>query len=198
MVKSNDKQIDAYQALSGALKQVGSVSSASECHGILCGQLCRGQNLSGMGWLQDLLGTADPDGEDAVGLATIMAEQLRSINGQLTGGDLGFRLLLGDEDEMAAVRALSLTQWCEGFLFGFALGGEFDKNSVVDEVQEALQDIRDITRMDLSQQDYSEEDEAALVEIEEYVRVGAMLVFEEIRHVSNQKVSPAVENDTIH
>src|SRR5690606_28483311 len=87
-------------------------------------------------------------------------------------------LLPGDDAPLAdQVQALAL--WCHGFLGAVAVSGSTEDGEDVDEV---LRDFAQISRAGLSEAEAAGEDQPdfALAEIQEYVRVGAQLVFEEL------------------
>jgi uncharacterized protein len=88
-------------------------------------------------------------------------------------------------------RADALVDWCRGFLGGFGLGGPDIHNRLSEEGKEILRDIGSIASASLDFGD-EDEDEDALIEVHEFVRMGVMLLFTEC-HIPNQ---PA--NDTLH
>ena len=88
---------------------------------------------------------------------------------------LGFALLLPDEDSAVAERADALLGWCRGFLGGFGLSAGAEP-PLSPEASEALDDMSKIAASRLSYDD-PEGDEAALVEVAEFVRVAALLLY---------------------
>ena len=93
---------------------------------------------------------------------------------QLEDRDFGFELLLPDADATLEERSGALFDWCRGFLgaFGLAAGAE---PKLSDEATEALADLAKLA-MATAQADGDQEDEAALAEIEEFVRVATLLL----------------------
>lgn len=157
----------------------------SECHGVLCGMICRGSDggvndfLSSLEQLQ--LGTAAGSL-----LHTVMAEAFHSTQQQLADEELRFHLWLPDDDQPLEERTLALAQWCTGFLAGLGLGGPLQSMSV--EAAEALEDLRQIARagFDTGPEEPGtlepeEDDEQAFSEIVEYVRVVTLILREELR-----------------
>ena len=102
---------------------------------------------------------------------------------QLADEEMGFALWLPEDEEPLEERTISLAQWCAGFLAGLASGGQFEALS--EEAREAIDDLQQIARAELtspeSAEQDSEEDEAALVEIIEYVRIVTLMIREEFR-----------------
>jgi uncharacterized protein YgfB (UPF0149 family) len=104
-----------------------------------------------------------------------------ATQGQLNDPTCDFHLLLPGDDEAIALRVQALGDWCQGFLTGLALGGIKDLQALPDNVREIANDLLEIARAhssyDLEEQ---EEDEQAYAELTEYVRVGVMLINEEL------------------
>ncbi|GAB3341919.1 UPF0149 family protein [Marilutibacter aestuarii] len=144
--------------------------SASELHGGLCGWLAGGGGLK-PDWLGAVL--ADPaapvpaDGSALQQLAAATASQLADRS-------FGFDLLLPGGETSLATRSGALFEWCNGFVgaFGLALGAQA---SLSEEGQEALADLARLARAQ-AQEEGDDSDEEALVEIEEFVRVAALLL----------------------
>lgn len=145
---------------------------AAELHGSLCGWLSGGGRSDRNDWLRPLAleaetGTPERDGAlDRLYLASCA---------QLADPDLGFGLLLPDEDRAVAERAEALLGWCRGFLGGFGLSAGAEP-PLSPEASEALDDMSKIAASRLSYDD-PEGDEAALVEVAEFVRVAALLLY---------------------
>jgi uncharacterized protein YgfB (UPF0149 family) len=85
---------------------------------------------------------------------------------------------LPSDDRPLPERAEALVDWCRGFLGGFGLAGTEAHAKLSEEAQEILRDLGSIAAAQL---DFGEEgdDEDALIEVHEFVRVGAMLLFAE-------------------
>lgn len=154
----------------------------AECHGLLCGLLCchsggtAGDFLDHLAAMQLLV---DP-GE---ALAAAMVDTWERTTRQFEDEELGFQLWLPDDDETIEDRTISLAQWCSGFLAGLGSGCSLEDLS--DDAREALQDLMEISRAEVSSEPGGEaggeEDEAAYAEIVEYVRIVALSLREEFR-----------------
>lgn len=167
-----------YQELAQRLAVSELNPSAAEAHGILCGMICAGEPRAEDAWMNELLvGTDDADlltlecRQSLQGLAVITREQIQ-------GPGLGFTPLLPDEATPLAERALALYDWSRGFLYGLGIVG-VDVSGLSEQGREVLSDFASITRLDLDDLDDSENNEQALMELTEFVRVAAMLVYEE-------------------
>ncbi|HEY4555337.1 MAG TPA: UPF0149 family protein, partial [Lysobacter sp.] len=93
---------------------------------------------------------------------------------QLSDRSFEFELLLPESDAPLVERSGALFDWCRGFVgaFGLAAG---QATTLSDESREALADLAKLAAAQ-PQEDGDEEDEEALVEIEEFVRVAALLL----------------------
>lgn len=170
-----------YDSLEQALQELAAVCGASECHGMVCGQLCRGTQTDARQWLELILGR--PVGEDrmlAAQGARLLEPILIDTAGALGSADFSFEPLLPDDRESLSRRSAALGKWCEGYLFGFALGGELQENSLSGEAMEALRDLRDFTHIQVEEV-MDEADEPAYMEVLEYIRVVVMLLFQELQ-----------------
>jgi uncharacterized protein len=94
---------------------------------------------------------------------------------------MDFRMLLPDEDASLEERAVALAAWCSGFLYGLATHGLRPMEELPEELREILTDFSEIGRAGVAEEEVGEAGENALAELEEYVRVGAQLVYDECR-----------------
>lgn len=143
-------------------------SSPAELHGSLCGWLAAG-GADMAGWLAQVM--ADPAlPTPATG---DVLDRLRVVSvSQLRDPDFGFQLLLPQADAVSA-RATALFAWCRAFLGGFGLAlGEVPLS---EDAQEALADLANLGGAQLDETD-EEDDEEALAEIEEYLRMAVLLL----------------------
>jgi uncharacterized protein YgfB (UPF0149 family) len=154
----------------------------AESHGLLCGLACREPGRDAAFFLEQLAAmrlVIDP-GE---ALQAALVEAWQSTLAQYEDEEFGFSLWLPDDDEPLEDRTVALGRWCSGFLAGLGSGGQLDALS--DEAREAIGDLQEIARAELSAPgaagSQSEEDESAYAEIVEYVRVVALVLREDFR-----------------
>lgn len=115
---------------------------------------------------------------------------------QFESNDFEFTLLLPDDEQLLAQRVEALGSWCGGFLSGFGLHAE-RQSKLSAEADEGLRDLAQIARIAADSDAESEEDEADLMEVEEYVRMAAMLIFSECNRVPDKDL-PGDEPRTLH
>lgn len=169
-----------YQALQDALRGAGATADAAEAHGTLCGMLSANLGSGEVRWLQEIFPeageTPPPEGEARRLLDEVFAE----TRTQLADALLGFQMLLPDEDDALSTRVDALGHWCQGFLYGLAVAGVTDPAKLPADSAEILKDLSDIAGAGFEVDD-DEASETAYVEILEYVRVGVLLVSEELQ-----------------
>ena len=155
-----------------ALRSGGVGMGAAEFHGAVCGWVAGGGATDGRDWLSRV--TADPAAEPPA--AGSVLDRLRAASvAQLEDREFGFDLLLADASASLGERSESLFEWCRGFLGGFGLATGA-RPPLSEEGQEALADLARLATA-TAQDEGDEEDEDALAEIEEFVRVAALLLY---------------------
>ena len=102
-----------------------------------------------------------------------------------------FSLLLPEYECAIDDRMLALSDWCSGFSLGLSMGGLQDKMLSNEDVKEFIQDVQYIAEACVKPESDSDENtEQSLVEIEEYVRMGVLLL--------NEELQPTAPAPTIH
>lgn len=153
-----------------AARDLGIVLPAAELHGALAGWLAGG-GTAGSEWLAKVL--AD-DALPAVPAGSGLDRLREASEAQFEDRDFGFELLLPGADASLAERSGALFDWCRGFLGGFGLSSGANP-PLSEESREALTDIARLAAAS-AQDEGDDEDEDALAEIEEFVRVAALLL----------------------
>jgi uncharacterized protein YgfB (UPF0149 family) len=159
------------------LQTLHSSLAAAESHGCLCGALCTTQQYPIESWFDEIVPDADADPSDErAPLRLLFADTLRALRGD----EMEFELLLPDDDAALLERALALSQWCQGFLYGFGIGQAVPREQLSREVEEVLRDLTHISQASVETGGDAEEEEQAYVEIVEYVRAGVQLIHDEL------------------
>lgn len=176
------------QALIESLQ--GSVNAA-ELHGMLTAELCVGMESDLSALVASCLQFA---GEDLRPTAAD-EQELRAIAAQTLQGlqdpNMSFQMLLPDDEAALVSRAAGLGEWCQGFMFGFAVAEKKAGLSLSDqdEIAEILQDFAAISKVDEElggqqddeteavEQDDDGENEEDLMQLAEYVRVATLNVY---------------------
>jgi hypothetical protein len=154
--------------------------SASELHGALAGYLAAGGMSPAREWLSAL---ALEEIDDALGDAPARELFDRLFSGcaaDLEDPELAFDLLLPDDTEPMGERAIALVDWCRGFLGGLGLAGADLEQGLTSEASEILGDLARIAATRFDEESGGEDDEVAYAEVVEYVRVGVLVLHQEL------------------
>lgn len=137
--------------------------------------MCNGQSFS-LQSLVDLLGV------DALSDESDVEDFVNASLETLFADDMSFAPLLPEDEAALDTRATAIGQWTGSFLAGLVAGlAEQDQRSFAslpEEVQEIVGDFTAITEINLSgdDTDAGEEAEADLMQVQEFVKIGALLV----------------------
>jgi hypothetical protein len=171
------------QALADDVVDSGVPLSPATLHGAACGFAIFPGEYYPYYELADLL---DPGltGDDPA-----LERFVAAVREQLEAEDLGFTLLLPDEDVPIVDRLAALGLWCGSFLaaFGSGLGMVRDDDladegglALPEEIQEVVDDLAAIAEVEpesaLDAEDDPEEAEAQFIELEEFVKVAVLLM----------------------
>ena len=153
--------------------------SPAEVHGILTGLICSGESEVSFDSWQNLLMDSKTQSSDNERMGDALSALITLIDRALQSQDFAFRLLLPPDSESVSNRTQALAHWCHGFTLGLRWNGAIEPNTLEPDAAEAIIDIADIARADTTS--VAPDDETALAEIEEYLRVAAQLIFEATR-----------------
>jgi len=173
-----------YQAVSNVLEKYDAELGAAEAHGLAVGMLCIGLNVNVVNWLDELF----PDGlvltEEDRSLLENLFERTRELLDPETE-EFVFDLFMPDDGEALRARAEAIRCWGQGFLFGVGYQGKQERAAQwPGDCEEVMRDIIEFTKIDSDVE--GEEDEAALMEIQEYLRAAALIVRDQFADQSNQ------------
>lgn len=181
------RETTTYDQLQAALDLADLDMRASEVHGMVCGEICRQLRLGRDPDYPALLGVS-ADTEGAEGNVLRIAIDLADQSRRALDAGMEFDLLIPGEHEPIDERTGSLADWARGFALALLRGDELRLADLDDNSAEVVRDLMKISEAQPGEE--TEEDERALAEIEEYMRVGVQLVFEEL-HPEEQ--SPAAD-----
>ncbi|HEX6613334.1 MAG TPA: UPF0149 family protein [Rhodanobacteraceae bacterium] len=164
--------------LAAALSSMRLGVGASELHGSLSGYLCGGGTAGAPALLSALELESDGAQPDEAG-QRLLGELYAETRVQLDDPELGFEPMLPDAARPLAERGDALVEWCRGFLGGLGLGGQASRRALSEEGAEILHDLDAIATSHFSYEDA--DDETSLVEVFEFVRIGVLLLYAELR-----------------
>jgi hypothetical protein len=185
--------------LEDLLFNVDATMGATESHGALCGMLCAQGATEASQWMLYVLGEHEETSKllQQTGKKLLQIHQI-SVE-QMNDTDAEFELMLPDDDEPLEMRVEALGTWCQGFVYGLAVGGIKEETVLPEDSKELIKDILEISRAGYvadneaelaTEEENTEEDEVAFMEVSEYVRMGILLIYEELQ--------PLQSSQTVH
>jgi uncharacterized protein YgfB (UPF0149 family) len=182
------------------LEDLGSSVPAAEAHGCLVGALCTTQHYPMERWLEEIIPDeerrVDDDSQQALRL--LYADTLNALRGEA----MDFELLLPGDEIPLATRAGGLSQWCQGFLYGFGSTAQINEvapkqDDLPANVNEILNDLTHIGRasVEIEGDADNESEEEAFAEVVEYVRVGVQLIHDELVPAQAHRIDMAEAGD---
>jgi yecA family protein len=178
------------------LYRIDASMGAADAHGALCGMLCARGTVELSEWVDHVIGEQEQGNELLHDVVHKLSELHQSTLEMMNDATGDFKLLLLDDDDPLPERVEALAAWCQGFIYGLAAGGIQEGSELPEDTAELLKDMIEISRaghdVDDTGVDESDDndDEMAYMEIEEYVRMGVLLVYEELQ--------PLQSTQTIH
>jgi hypothetical protein len=182
-----------YQDFQSLLHDAHALAEAAEAHGTLAGALCASPDYRLEDWLAEIL----PEGVAAGAAAAGLAPLFDATRAALLGGQLELQLLIPDDEQPLAARTEALALWCNGFLYGLGSNGSGDPAALPGDAGEVVRDFTEISRAGVDDSDGLEANEQALAQLVEFVRMGAILVCEELG-VLRAPPAPAGGRPSLH
>jgi len=160
----------SYQFIDKFFSHNSLVNSAAEAHGLATGMLCINGQAQSTAWIRQLFEEeAAPADEQARTLNLLFEETKESLESE----DYDFEAFLPQEEGVTlSEQVIALIDWCQGFLFG--VGSSYRAVEHSGQANEILQDIAEFTKLDPDAE--GEEDEAAFIEITEFLRTAVLLL----------------------
>ncbi len=172
----------SYQMVNTRLHTVDASTDAAEAHGILCGLICVDSSKALNAWLSHVLGDQDPRDATVQQTQRLLMDLRDKTSHEFTSGDFDLDLLLLDDEAPLSNRIECLSEWCQGFMFGLNIAGMMDLTKLSPEAQEISQDITEFAKAAYDQDEDQEVSEHSYTEIIEYIRIGALVIYEDLNH----------------
>ncbi|WP_116963665.1 UPF0149 family protein [Fastidiosibacter lacustris] len=175
-----NEQLPSYQAVTDALRKIKALSEASEAHALLCALFTVGAEVRIQAWMDSLMAEPIESGDIMAQAALKTLSQMYQVTkAQFLSHNIHFDLLLPIDEEVFYKRIDALAMWCQGYLSGLGLI-ELDYTKGSAEVQEAISDLLDVSRLQYDDEVTGQEDEEkAYVELVEYTKVAVLLIHSE-------------------
>lgn len=174
------------------LSQLNVPLSVSEVHGLGCALLCAQPSATAKTrWFTELLDAAAVSADEVASKAThlkTLDEWFSQTLSSMNDSDLDFSPALPDDEVPVAERVRALGDFCAGFTYGIGLSmTQRAHRPLPADTREIIEDFQAIDAADEVGDDGEslsvEKQESVYIELLEYVRVGVLLVLEELRPI---------------
>lgn len=170
-----------YNSLTDALAKAEADLVACEAHGALSGMLCAAGKIELSQWLEQIFEQFDVNNMLIKEASQLLVGLYNDTQTQLNNSEAEFQMMLPGDDVSLAQRTEALASWCQGFTFGLAAGGLKKDRKLPEDTAELIRDMVEIARAGHDLGDDSDEDEESYMQIYEYVRMGVLLINEELQ-----------------
>ncbi len=179
-----------YDEVAATLVRCPTLPSPSEAHGLVTGLLVAGVSPPRRAWEQELFGSLDP--------ADVLASECRSVLDRIFAAaevehdqeGMELTLLLPAGIAVDRARLVALSDWVEGFLFGLGLAGESLKVGLSSQGRSVLADIAEFARLDVDDAEDNDDNRSMLIDVEEFLREGVLLIEAELAGARQQADAP--------
>ncbi len=179
-----------YLRMESLLRRADCQYSAAEIQGVACGLLVVDLNADAEKWLGQIFQEYDPQNVLQQDISHELKQYIQNLRLQMQDSNLEFSLLLPEDDEALEDRVDAMQEWTQGFLLGIALAGLQDFSALPEDSKELVDDFIEISKVGNFTVDDLEESEEAYIHIVEYLRMGVLLIAEELQ--------PSTSSATIH
>lgn len=179
-MKPNHLMLPTFEEIGKYLQKSSIDLHPSELHGVVCGFICDVVNTMDEETLWKYIFSSLTNNNT---LRKLFQRMYASTFLQLSEFSFDFALLLPQDDININERARALGLWCQGFLKGLKnvkLALRRKTLKVTQDVREVLLDLKEIAKIRFGDIASNEEDETAFVELLEYVRLSAVLIYQEL------------------
>lgn len=162
----------------------------SEVHGIACGMLAGDNGADKIKWVKEIVPNIEAGNVLQGDAIREMGRLFDQAQREMQDSQLRFELFLPEDDDSLATRMEALQDWCQGFILGVTMVGVKDYSVLPEDSRDLLEDFVNIgTSGDFDFED-EQESEVAFTDISQYVRVGVLLI--------NEELQPMRQSATIH
>jgi yecA family protein len=178
-------QVPPFERFRQLLQAIELDVGASEIHGVITGLLCAGHADAHAAWFADLFANRSSEDLLVTEARQMLGQLYQATQEQLSDAGIAFSPYLPGDSLSLPERAECLTQWCQGFLYGLGLA-EIDWQALAKDANEAILDITEFTKLDYENIMSDEASELAYVQLQEYLRVATLLIWEELSTIRNR------------
>jgi uncharacterized protein YgfB (UPF0149 family) len=173
----------AYQILSSIFQPYNSDLSVAQAHGMATAMLCVDDHSDSINWLNEIFEAHEqPIEEDKAQIINLFEQTRKLLNPDESLFE--FDLFLPENVDLSE-QAITLANWCEGFLWG--IGYAQSKADWKEETDGILRDMVAFTKLDSDVEDDNDDDEAAFIQVHEYLRAAVLIIRDELNSDSNSQ-----------
>lgn len=176
-----------YVELTRVFEKIMPNCNVAQIHGLLCGTICANAGVD-----VDFI-KLFPLLKKSKKALSLLQQMYEVSYHELSEFSFQFSLILPTDSVDVNTRAENLGLWCQGFLTGL---GQVPATEVSDEVNEALEDMLEISKINFNDISTNDEDETAYFELVEYVRLSILMIFHELK--KDMQVIAQNETPSIH
>lgn len=180
MTSHESSSLPEYREVNESLQRAGFRQCPAELHGFALGMAVTGLPEPLTIWRQEVYAEFDSDDVLANECRALLDRVFAAAVADAADDQASLSLFLPQDIVVDAQRLAAVRDWCQGFLFGFGLGGDTAGASLSPQTRELLNDFAEFTRLDTDDVENSEENQSALIEVEEYLREGVLLIRDEL------------------
>ncbi len=172
------------------LIKINSINDVAESHGIASGMLVANTSADKLDWIKQVMGEIEEGDLPPDDIIELMGGWFNEIKNHLQDSNLRYELCLPDDDQTLEKRVTALQEWCRGFIMGIAMSGIKDFNELPEDTRDLISDFSRISAEEEFDLDNTDEAEIAYADISQYVRIGVLLI--------NEELQPMKTTSTIH
>lgn len=166
-------EITDYKMMETTFSRAQTALGVAESHGALGGMLCVNRDFPVAEWMAEVM----PE-EDA-GTRRLLEAIFTATRSQLADAGMGFTMLLPPDAAPLEERVTALGRWCQGYLYGLGIAGA-EESMLPTDATGVIRDFAEIARITIDGTP-DEEGEESYSELVEFVRMGVLLIREELR-----------------
>lgn len=178
-----NEQLPTYEQTDDALITLSAYGNAGQSHGLLCALMSAHARINREAWVDSLLGGhIEPSDERARAAYSFLGGLFNVTKDYFQRDELDLPLLLPSDDMPLSDRVEALGSWCQGYLTGLHLLGLDIKNNQSPEINECLQDLIEISQVELGDPDQADaQSEVHYIELVEHVRMAVLAIWQELK-----------------
>ncbi len=183
--------LPSYTEIADLLAEAHTTFTPSQVHGLFCGYICATSGKVDSRWEKIVFGK-----NKHAECRELLQEIYETSYHQMSEFSFEFTLILPSDDTDINVRTEALGLWCQGFLSGLEQCQIPLQNREESDVTDTLNDIIEIAQVNFGDIADDDEDETAYFELMEYVRLGTLLIFQDLKIANPSNTSD--ENNQLH